>query len=346
MGPMYFQAAVIGAGPAGLSCAAFLSRHGVRVCIIEKNNTVGHKVCAGGLTWNGLANRIPESLIERAFPVQHIKTPLQDISVSAPHPIIATVSRKKLGLFMLEEATASGAEFLPRLRVTAISDGTLTLQQKNGNRLLNVKYDYLIGADGSNSLVRRYLALPTSRVGIGLNYQVPGEHATMEWHLHARYFKNGYGWIFPHSTTFSIGAFADASSIKAHLLKDNLVRWAGKIGIDLTDRQCRAQYVNVDFRGWDFGHVFLAGDAAGLASALTGEGIHPAIVSGETIARKIIHPDGDCKQLTHLLKNHRRHGRLVHLTGKNTTMNVLLSELLVLALRTKVLNFHRLEMTG
>ena len=342
---MHFHAVIIGAGPAGLACAKILSQNGVKTLLVEKKKEIGSKVCAGGLTWSGLAQTIPQDLIERSFPVQHIQTRLQDISVQSPAPIIVTVNRKRLGRFMLEQAIACGTEILPATRLVKVSDHTLILLNTLTNIHTQVTFDYLVGADGSNSLVRRYLSLPSSRMGIGIHYQIPGKRDKMEWHLHNSFFMNGYGWIFPHHDTFSIGAYVDRSVMTAQTLKSNLILWAGRSGIDVTNKKCEAEYISFDYRGWDFGHIFLAGDAAGLASALTGEGIYPAVVSGETIARKIIDPTHNPAPMKRLLRKHQLHTRLVSLTGKNKWANALLGELLVLGLRVRFLNFQQLEMT-
>jgi flavin-dependent dehydrogenase len=341
---MHFPVVIIGAGPAGLSCARILGQNGIHTLLVEKKQVIGSKVCAGGLTWGGLAGRIPDYLVEKAFPIQHIKTRLQSISLHADHPIIVTVNREKLGRFMLEQATESGVKILPATRVLQIRPNELILRQAKEDHTQKVTFDYLVGADGSHSIVRRYLNLSTKELGVGLNYQVPGEYDTMEWHLNADYFRNGYGWIFPHRTSFSIGAYTDASVMQASTLQKNLICWAKGQGVDLTAVKCRAEFINFDFSGWNFHPVYLAGDAAGLASALTGEGIYPAIVSGETVARKIIDPDSDNSSLERIIKKQRYHKKFVKLTGKHSGINAILCELLVFALRTKVLDFHQLEM--
>lgn len=341
---MHFPAVVVGAGPAGLACARTLSAGGIRTLVIEKKPVIGPKVCAGGLTWGGLAGRIPDQLIERAFPIQHISTRFQKITVQASHPIIVTVDRKRLGEHMLEQAKTAGVEILSSTRVTAINRNSLVFKCRNDDHLQQVSFDHLIGADGSTSLVRRYLNLPVSRMGVGINYQIPGQHATMEWHLNSDYFKNGYGWIFPHRDSFSLGAYVDAATMEAHKLKENLIQWATTLDLDLAEEKCRAEIINTDYRGWDFGRFFLVGDAAGLASSLTGEGIYPAIVSGEIIARKILDPDYNCSTLDRLIKKHRHHGWLVRLTAKRDLLTILLFEILVLALRSRLLHFSRLEM--
>jgi geranylgeranyl reductase len=167
----------------------------------------------------------------------------------------------------------------------------------------------------------------------------------MEWHLDSALFKNGYGWIFPHRETVSVGAYADESAMQASVLNANLIRWAEGMCISLSNGKCRAEHINFDFRGWNFGHIFLAGDAAGLASALTGEGIYPAIVSGKIVAQKIIDPNCDLGPINSLIKKQRIHARMVRLTGHNRLFNLLFRELMVLGLRGGILNFSQLEMT-
>ena len=54
------------------------------------------------------------------------------------------------------------------------------------------------------------------------------------------------------------------------------------------------------------GRVLLAGDAAGLASRPSGEGIHFALVSGREIGRKILDPGYDMKEFRALLSLKRR----------------------------------------
>ena len=65
-----FSVIIVGAGPGGLACASLLAEHGVDVLVLERKPKVGPKVCGGGITWEGLIKRIPEHLIEGAFPVQ------------------------------------------------------------------------------------------------------------------------------------------------------------------------------------------------------------------------------------------------------------------------------------
>ncbi len=51
-----------------------------------------------------------------------------------------------------------------------------------------------------------------------------------------------------------------------------------------------------------FGDIFLVGEAAGLASGLTGEGVYQSLVSGQEVANMIIDPMHQPIQLEQVLK--------------------------------------------
>lgn len=335
---------IVGAGPGGLACARLLAEAGFAPLVIERKPTIGDKVCAGGITWGGLISRVPAELAEKSFPVQHIVTPLQNATICKEQPIIATVNRGRLGRHMAGQAVDAGARIMTGWQVKSIGASSLVIEEKTSRRRQEVAFDFLVGADGSHSLVRRHLGLDIAKVGVGINYQIPLDLHDMEWHLHHRFFRNGYGWIFPHGSTASVGAYVPGSALTARQLQDGLIAWARTRGLDLSREQARADHISYDFRGWRFGRIFLVGDAAGLASALTGEGIYPAIVSGEEVARSIIDPRFHSATMERLVRRHRQHCRVVGWTEGRTLVNRVLGEAVTLGLRMGLIPFSKLEM--
>ncbi len=340
---MHYDVVIVGAGPGGLACATKLSQNGASTLVIERKPQIGPKVCAGGITWSGLLKTVPEQLIEKAFPCQHVWSRLQNICVSSETPIIATVDRKNLGRYMADAAKAAGVKIHTSTSLRHITDsGADLFHHPSGERSI-VSFDYMIGADGSTSSVRRHLGIPTNKVGIGINYQLPCTGSKMEWHLNNRYFGNGYGWIFPHKESTSIGAYAPAG-IAALQLKKRLCHWSLGRGYDLSQHPCKAGYINYDYRGHHFDRTFLIGDAGGFASALTGEGIYPAIITGESVALKIIDPNSDLSDLDEVIRRQRKFAGMVSLTSKSGILSAILAEVGVFALRNNMINFTMLEM--
>lgn len=334
---------VIGGGPGGLACATLLAQKGARVVLVERKAIIGPKVCAGGITWGGLLKHVPATLIEQSFPEQHLITRHQRVVVAEQNPIIATVNRERLGGWMAEQAQIAGVTLLSHTRALSLENNRATLERENGRRV-TFRYDHLVGADGSHSLVRRFLGLPVTAMGIGLNCMLPGRYQRMEWHLHTGLFGSGYGWIFPHAEVLSIGAYGDIKNLPVQVLKKRLLSWAEIQGFRLNPAAIRAGLVNFDYRGVRFDRTWLVGDAAGLASGLTGEGIYPALVSGQAVARMILDPRYSAPELTGLAVKQRRHRQFIALAGKQHRFCSLLMEALAVLLRLKILDFHALEM--
>lgn len=335
-----YDVIIVGGGPGGLSCARVLADAGARVMLLERKKNIGRKVCAGGITWDGLIRRVPESLIERSFPEQRIFSNWQYVRFRKKDPIIATVNRERLGQWMNEEAARAGAQVRTGCKVSEITKGYVTVTGEQGSSF-HLAFDHLVGADGSSSAVRRFLNIPATRMGVGMNYQAPLSYEHMEWHLNTKLFRNGYGWVFPHRDSVSIGAYRPQKGIPPVRFKKRLMGWAEAKGFNLEEVQAQADLINFDYRGFQFGNIWLVGDAAGMASGLTGEGIHPAIVSGEAVARKIIDPAAPTEELNLLLKKQRRHQRIVELSSGNRTFCSLLMETLVLLLRLRIVDFQK-----
>jgi geranylgeranyl reductase len=90
-----YDVIIIGAGPGGLECARQFRNTGLSVLLIEKNKTIGPKVCAGGLTTLVADFDIPESKIRRfqSYDVFLEKIP-HLIKLANP---LKTISRLDLG---------------------------------------------------------------------------------------------------------------------------------------------------------------------------------------------------------------------------------------------------------
>jgi geranylgeranyl reductase len=339
---MAYDAVVIGAGPGGLRCAQLLSDRGVRVVVLERRSAAGQKVCAGGITWNGLLGSVPESLVEAAFASQTISTRRRRVIIREPHPLVATVNRQRLGQYQAEQAARAGAVLLFDAPVLRINDKEILYRWRGKQRRL--RCTYLIGADGSNSLVRASLGLKTQGLGIGINYNIGRTCDEMIWHFDAARFGSGYSWVFPHRETMSVGVYRGTRKGSAAALQRQLLAWLDTIGVSVASAAVGADLVNHDYRGWRFGRCFLVGDAAGLASPLTGEGIYPAVVSGEAVAAAIVDPSADQSTIDTLLKKHRKHHIMLNLAETNPRLASFLAELSALLLRYRLLSSSSFEM--
>ena len=339
---MKYDVIIAGAGPGGLRCGELLAENGVRVLILEKNRTVGKKVCAGGITWSGLLEQVPHALIERTFNHQTIATRFQNVKIRADHPIVATLDREKLGQQMLHSSLLAGADIRTSARIISVEQHGVSFIHEGKQK--HAESDFIIGADGSTSLVRKYLGLPVVHCGVGIHYQIPFRTECMEWHFNPEQFGSGYSWIFPLTDTISAGVYSGSPSLRPRRLKHSLDTWLLTRKIGVRGVKPRAERISFDYRGYHFGNVLLVGDAAGLASPLTGEGIYPAFVSAEAVARYILTKDQEHKPLKKVVEKHRKHGLMLRLADKNKAIALFLSELSVLLLRMKLISFKTFEM--
>lgn len=331
----HFDVIIVGAGPAGLQCARTLAGSRKSVLLVEKNKIVGPKVCAGGLTrkcFNYL--QLPDKLIERTYQKIIFQTPFNKTTLQFGENFLYTVNRKNLGQWQLEKlCSAKNIEIRTKSAVTEIKKNCIVV---NGSK--KIGYKYLVGSDGSNSAVRRFLGIKTKLTGIAFQYIVPGKkYKDIQIFLNSRLFDAWYAWIFPHRNSASIGYGCFPMVISPKKAKENFSQWIRSQKIDLARSEYQAAAINCDYRGYKFGNVFLAGDAAGLVSGLTGEGIYQALISGEEIAQLILNPSYKCERIKKARAEVRIHKILLIVIYLFGPLRWLLYETVTMAVKNKFL---------
>jgi len=301
-----YDVIIIGAGPAGLSCAKVLAEEGKSVLVLEKNKKIGPKICAGGLAVRAeeensqFLKNTDSAFYSMNF---HFSETCRELTKNSP--IITTIGREKLGRIMLEKTLKNGAEVKTKTEVKEISEDSIVV---NGQK---IKFKYLVGADGSNSTVRRSLGIKTKKMLITLQYVIPQKiqkFKEMEYFFDSKMINN-YFWILPHKDYTIVGGGHCLKTVfKKHFnFKVTFEKWLKDHQIKTNGLKLESFPINFDYQGYRFGNRFLIGDAGGLASGLTGEGIYFAMVSGTEVAKKIINPQYDCPEISKILKIKRKH---------------------------------------
>ena len=299
-----YDVIIIGAGPAGLECANQLKNSDKSVLIIEKNKIIGPKVCAGGLT--NLTNNfyIPEDKT-RSFAKQVIFLNKKQYNITLVNPI-KTISRLDLGQYQLSKIKNSrNIQILKNTKVKEIEDNKVFTID---NKIFHFKY--LVGADGSNSIVRKYLGLK-SEFCFGFYYEIPKITNDFTWYVNPKELKSGYIWTFPHKNHTNIGIYFHPRQLSAKEAKNILEKNLTNNGHKFLLKKIKGSTINYCFKGCMFNNIFLVGEAAGLSSKITGEGISFALTSGKEIAKKIIKPNYTTTELNRIVRIKKRQEKIL-----------------------------------
>jgi geranylgeranyl reductase len=300
-----YDVIIVGAGPGGLKCAEILSQQHKRVLLLEKNEAIGPKVCAGGITRKSFKFLgLPKEIVGKDFDNIVFKNFSHQTKLFFGEKFIYTVDRKKLGEWQLEKLKNSSVEVRTKALVSEVTAEYVVLNDSE-----KVGYSFLVGADGSNSIVRRHLGLKTKNIGIGFQYLIPRQerYSDIELFFDSKLFNAWYSWIFPHADFVSVGYGCFPRVMSMQKARANFEKWAELMKIDLSIGKFEAHPINCDYQGYAFGNVFLVGDAAGLASGFTGEGIYQALVSGTDVAKKIINPKHKTMLIAEIIRERNLH---------------------------------------
>ena len=297
-----YDVAVVGAGPAGATAALVLARAGKRVALIEKETLPRYKTCGGGVVGRAFRMLPPDVEIPVEHPCRSAEANFLESGLSfrveRERPVVSMTMRADLDRALAEAAIASGAELLApcELRDLAQDRDGVELETSRGT----IRASWLLGADGALSTV-------ASKAGwkhplwtipaLEAELRVPAD-------VHARFagvarfdfeaMEAGYGWIFPKREHLSCGILTTERGVGG--LRGALERYLARAGLPSpAPSEIHGYVIPVRPRrgGCVRGRILLAGDAAGLADPLTGEGISIGIRSGMLAGEALSRPDPD-----------------------------------------------------
>lgn len=337
-----YDVVIIGSGPAGALAAVDLSRHGMRVCLIERATHPRYKACGGGVLARA-AHLFPVDMgpaidhvchsVELRFPARNLSFRTQRSS-----PVIFMTMRSALDSLLVAEAVRSGAvlrEESPVKGVSIEADRIIvqTVREQVSGR-------FVIAADGADSIVARAGGWPANHDLIpALECEVPASTETLaRFNDSARFDmdhpRHGYSWVFPKTEHLSVGVLSTRRGNTG--LKEAFREYLRLLDIEPAGPlELHGALIPIRPRQVALarGRMLLIGDAAGLADPITAEGITHALLSGQLAARALI--DGElaaasvavryCRMLDEgILGELRAAGRLAQLFYGHPTLRNLL----------------------
>jgi menaquinone-9 beta-reductase len=295
---------VIGGGPAGLAAAIAARQRGFRVIVADGQQPPIDKACGEGLMPDGLASlerlgiRVP---LSEAHPFRGIRFVGLNSSVEALFPsagVGLAIRRTSLHRIIAERAEQLGTDFLWRTSVTGISEEHVHV----GDRVVRCRW--IVGADGSNSRVRRWAGLensrkPRMRYAFRQHFRVAPWTDHMEIHWGARC--QGYATAVGRDRVCIALASHDPSLRLEQGLRELPTLSERLRGAEMVTAERGALTGNRTLDRVFHGNVALIGDASGTVDAITGEGLGLAFTQAAVLAECF-----EAGELTPYQVEHRR----------------------------------------
>ena len=301
----YYDLVVVGGGPAGSSAACTAAKNGIKVALLEKENSIAETVRTSGVTWIQSIKEfgIPEDCF---IPIKNFSfcSPNNEITIKDTIPKAAVLDVRKTYRWLANEAKKAGADIFVKININDVikdDEGDIVGVSgvgPNGKMVFHSKV--VIDASGFSSTVCKAMGFVTQweRFGAGAEYEVEVENIDSEtWWLMVgqQYSPAGYAWIFPLGNNIArigVGVGKPESNIDpTQRLKEIMDAKLGpikKLG-KITPIEFHYGLIPNDglSRKTVFNNLILVGDSAGQANPLVLEGIRYAIKFGR-VAGKVV----------------------------------------------------------
>jgi flavin-dependent dehydrogenase len=311
----YFDVIIIGAGPAGSSCAKILSDNGVSVLVVDKKKFPRIKSCCGFLTNRAVDfieenfGIIPERIYCKNRKIQFLwsSTGINYNQVSG-YDAFTNVYRDHFDNWLIKQCNAQFTDGLEFKEHSFENDQHIIIC-KNKSDTMKFRSKYLVCACGANSILRKKLDLEYKSTEVGAsiqkvfkgqfsadknNYYVIRNKKYTDNAFSYHYFKDdfafiGTGWTKKYNSYFENWFEHLKNKYKFEL---ELVR----------DERCCVEHqlgTNKKFLGKN--SILFAGEAAGLIENW-GIGITTALISGKNAAHAILQGNDACSKYSKLME--------------------------------------------
>ena len=316
------DAVVVGAGPGGASTAHALASLGRRVLLLERHTFPRDKSCGDGLTRPAVAQLSAMGAVDglSGLPVEGVTFRMRGKRsrgfIYPPMPHAGgrrgglVVPRLELDQRVQQCAVEAGAELWENTTargLTRAGEDVSGVVVSRGGQLVEITSPVVVCADGATSPLGRAAGLVTSPRG-EMGYAIRGYYSgiasvmeRLEVYMPLldatdRYILPSYGWVFPvgpDKANVGVGLFERRHGANVRELMGRFVEWLmredDRFAEATPEGPWRGAPVRFDFvpeRCAGVG-VCLVGDAAGMVSPFTGEGISYALESGRIAAQVI-----------------------------------------------------------
>lgn len=297
---MIYDAIIAGAGPAGLSAAEAVARHGRTVLVLEQNHEIGSPIRTSGGSFIGELDSlgIPAELYHPISRVRFLSANNR-ARFEYQKPVLCVIDVRRVFQFLAGRAIEAGAQ----IRLATAAEGPVI---ENGQvtgvrtRQVSIAARVVIDATGYRSVLMKQAALDPQfkRFGVGAEYDLfaPGCDQDEAVLIVGGVAPSGYAWVFPwgrNRVRVGVGIIHPDHRGRPEDFLERLMDALPRLGVNLKGAQPVEKHAGLipseRFADRFAGDGILGvGDAAGHASSLLGEGIRWAIhagrMAGEVVA--------------------------------------------------------------
>jgi len=299
----HYDLVIVGGGPAGSSVAYEASKNGIKVALLEKEETIAQSVRTSGVTWiqNIKEFGIPDDCYN---PIKNYSfcSPNNEVTIRDTIPQAAVLDVRKTYRWLAEQAKNEGADIFLKTNINNViknKDGDIigvSGTSKEGEVIFHSKV--IVDASGFSSTVSKAMGFVTQweRFGAGAEYEAEVENVDQEtWWLMVgkKYSPAGYAWIFPvgkNIVRIGVGVGKPESQVdpteRLKELMDSKIGPISKLG-KITPIEFHYGLIPNDglSRKTVYNNLILVGDSAGQANPLVLEGIRYAIKFGRVAGK-------------------------------------------------------------
>lgn len=313
---------IVGAGLSGSMLGYLLKKNGYNVIILEKqqlNKKV--KLCGGIITpktYNLLITEFPKTDIDNIVDIEFKKCNIKDKrTIYLDNINIKIVDRKKLDDYILNEYLKIGGEVIENIKVEDIifHQNTIITSNKEYN------FKYLIGADGTLSYVRKALTGKIQNKNFALeSFQKSNSNINFTIEFLDNY--KGYNWIIPKQKEVCIGTGNIKGKTKIEDVYNDLVK-----RYDLKQDKKGAFLPTGNDILLNKKNIYFIGDAGGLISPITGEGIYYALFSAQALFKHFSKNDSYIAVMKNIIKKIKLERLLINIIYNNKIRNFVFNQM-------------------
>ena len=298
-----YDLVVVGGGPAGSSTAFTAAKSGIKVALLEKENSIAETVRTSGVTWIESIKEfgIPDNCYN---PIKNFSfiSPNNEVTISDSIATAAVLDVRKTYRWLAHEAEKAGADIFVKININEVikneNNDIIGVSGTGPNGKIIFHSKVIIDATGFTSVISKAMGFVTQwkRFGAGAEYEAKVENVDPDtWWLMVgqEYTPAGYAWIFPlgnNIVRIGVGVGKPESDVDpTQRLKEILEKQLGpikKLG-KITPIEFHYGLIPNDglSRKTVFNNLILVGDSAGQANPLVLEGIRYAIKFGRVAGK-------------------------------------------------------------